>query len=112
MMDVYDVAFLARRFAFDASLLALAFTATFKPRATSLPSGLPVALTPAFANDAAKVSQWAGFARQSGAPDAGSLAKTVIEVAAFVEVPLAAARSGSSVASRWPAGGPWKPLVS
>jgi hypothetical protein len=107
MKDFYDVAILARDFDFDGDLLARAIRATFERRRTPMPEGPPVALTAAFADDTTKMTQWSGFVRKAGVRDAGTLAETVQAVSAFVERPLRAAIDGTSIASRWQAGGPW-----
>jgi hypothetical protein len=72
MKDFYDVAVLARDFDFDGALLARAIRATFERRKTALPTTTPVALTPAFAEDATKKTQWSGFVRKAGVRDAGT----------------------------------------
>jgi hypothetical protein len=83
---------LARDFDFDGALLARAVRATFDRRKTTLPTTTPVALTPAFAEDATKKTQWSGFVRmKAGVRDAGSLAETIADVRAFVEAPASAA---------------------
>jgi predicted nucleotidyltransferase component of viral defense system len=107
MKDFYDVALLARAFAFDGALLAQAIKATFDRRKTPIPSALPVALTAPFADDPTKKTQWSGFVRKAGIQDAGSLADTVAAVATFAEVPLMAAARGVVPVTRWRAGGPW-----
>jgi predicted nucleotidyltransferase component of viral defense system len=107
MKDFYDVAVLARSFDFDGALLARAIRATFERRTTALPTTAPVALTPAFAEDAAKQTQWSGFVRKAGVRDASTLAETVAAVRAFVEAPLAAAASGTPAPGTWRAGGAW-----
>ena len=108
MKDFYDVAVLARDFEFDGPLLARAIRATFERRGTLIPATLPVALTPMFADDPAKRTQWSGFVRKTGARDAGSLSETVAAVAVFVELPLAVAARGDLQALNWRSGGPWR----
>ena len=103
MKDFYDLAVLARDFDFEGELLARAIRATFERRKTPLPAATPVALTEAFAEDAAKKTQWSGFVRKSGVDDAGTLAETIAAVKAFVEAPLAAAK-GARAPARWHAG--------
>lgn len=107
MKDFYDVAVLARGFDFEGELLTSAIRATFQRRKTPLPTGLPVALTAAFANDSSKQTQWSGFARKAGVADAGTLAETVAEVSAFIASPLTFAANGARFLARWRAGGPW-----
>jgi hypothetical protein len=108
MKDFYDLVVLPRIFEFEGELLVRAIRATFDRRATPLPAGLPMALTPTFADDATKNTQWTGFVRKSGVRDSGSLRDAVEAIAAFAEAPLAAAVAGAPFPSRWPAGGPWR----
>jgi hypothetical protein len=67
-----------------------------------------VALTPSFAEDPMKKSQWSGFVRKSGVRDASSLADTVVVVRTFVERPLVGAVTGTYDSICWRAGGPWR----
>lgn len=107
MKDFYDVAVLARDFNFDGELLARAIRATFERRKTTLPTTTPVALTPAFAEDPTKKTQWSGFVRKAGVRDAGTLTETVAAVRAFVDAPLAAAANGTPAPGTWRAGVAW-----
>jgi hypothetical protein len=91
LKDFYDVAVLARDFAFDGDQLARAIRATFERRKTPLPMATPVALTAAFAEDPVKLTQWSGFVRKANVRDAGTLAQTIAAVREFVAAPLAAA---------------------
>jgi hypothetical protein len=104
MKDFYDLRVMARAFEFDGALLVQAIRATFKRRRTALPGDLPTGLSNAFAVDPGKTTQWAAFARKSGASAAADLQTTITAVAAFVEAPLAAAASGSAFRRRWSPG--------
>ncbi len=108
MKDFFDIVVLSRQFAFDGALLARAIRATFERRRTPLPQGLPVALTPAFANDATKRTQWNAFVRKAGVtgapPDLGAVVALLI---VFLSKPLEIAASGDVWKGRWSAGGPW-----
>jgi hypothetical protein len=95
-------------FEFDGDLLVRAIRATFERRRMPLPVGLPVALTPAFGEDAMKRTQWSAFVRKSGGEEIGSLAQVLAAISAFVERPIAAAKSPSTFSARWLPGGPWK----
>lgn len=109
MKDFFDIVVLSRMFDFDGDLLARAIRATFERRGTPLPVGLPVALTPAFADDAAKNLQWKAFLRKSGAAsEMSDLPTTVAALAGFVVDPLQVAASTRPWRARWPAGGPWR----
>jgi len=108
MKDFFDLAILAERFDFDGVELAEALVATFERRGTRLPTAPPIALTEAFAAEAAKQVQWTAFTRKSGVAQAPGELRIVMErVRAFALEPLAAAALGQRWAKRWPAGGPW-----
>jgi hypothetical protein len=107
MKDFYDLAILARDFAFDGDLLAHAIHATFERRGTPLPTTPPVAFTTAFAEDPTK-QMWSGFVRKAGIRDAGSLPETVAAVVAFAQAPLMAAADNASGVVHWAPGGPWR----
>ena len=108
MKDFYDLAVLGLDFEFDGALLGRAIRATFERRGTTLPATLPVALTPAFAADATKRTQWSGFLRKAGVRGARSLAEIIATVAAFAGPPLKAAAHDVRHASTWRSGGPWQ----
>jgi hypothetical protein len=108
MKDFYDLAVLARDFAFDGDLLAHAIRATFERRGTPLPTIPPVAFTTAFAEDPTKQTQWSGFVRKAGIRDASSLPETIAAVVAFAQAPLMAAAGGASGVGHWVPGGPWR----
>lgn len=107
MKDFYDVVVLARSFDFDGRLLARAIRATFERRKTPFPDALPVALTPTFAADPSKQTQWTAFLRKSGIQGGGPLPEAVAAIVAFVAPALAAAGRDQAWAASWPAGGPW-----
>lgn len=108
MKDFFDVRVLARDFDFNGEVLTRAIRATFDRRGTAIPRKLPVALTPAFADDPAKIRQWSAFLRKTSVTEAGSLIETVSAVAAFVESPLMAVADGIAFNAIWRAPGPWK----
>jgi predicted nucleotidyltransferase component of viral defense system len=107
MKDFYDVALLAKDFDFDGALLVRAIRATFERRGTPLPLTTPIAMTSAFAEDSAKLEQWAGFARKAGVRDIGSLSEAIDAVALFLQEPLWAAAHGDPFHRFWRTGGPW-----
>jgi hypothetical protein len=68
-----------------------------------------VALTPAFAQDPMKKTQWTAFLRKSGAADGPRDLPTAVQaVAAFVSEPLLVAPTAAPWAARWMPGGPWR----
>ncbi len=108
--DYYDLHYLAGRFPFDGAELAGAIAATFSRRGTTISTTLPMGLTPAFAGDAARQTQWAAFRRRlalSTAP--ATLGEVVDAAAAFTGPPLLAAASGLPFRSAWLPPGPWSP---
>ncbi|QDU66255.1 nucleotidyl transferase AbiEii/AbiGii toxin family protein [Engelhardtia mirabilis] len=96
MKDFYDLLIIGRRFDLDADTLGAAIHATFERRGTDLPLGRPTGLSPSFAADRLKISQWRGFlARLSISVAPGELAGVIEEVWAFVAAPIAKALGGS-----------------
>jgi hypothetical protein len=108
MKDFYDIWILSRQFDFDGLMLATAVTQTFANRKTSLvPS--PLALTPAFAADAGKRTQWRGFLRKSRLDDVPAEIQEVVDTLAAFLLPVAEAVLGRQAFNHsWQAPGPWK----
>jgi predicted nucleotidyltransferase component of viral defense system len=96
MKDFYDIWLLCRSFPFDDDRLARAIAATFERRETEIPTELPDALTPAFAEDSQKQRQWNAFL-ENVALHPGSLADVITSVAGFI-MPhaIAAAKIGGN----------------
>lgn len=91
MKDYFDLHALMREGRIDPAQLAVAVAATFARRGTALPGGLPLGLTAAFADDAAKRQQWAAFLGKNRLA-APPLAQVVADLAAWLAPVLAAAR--------------------
>jgi len=109
MKDFFDLWAISETFSFDGPVLADAIAATFDRRRTAIPMDTPVALTPAFAEDAAKQAQWQGFLRRTALAMApGPFAKMQAKVAAFVLPPAQALATGRPFEGKWVVGGPWK----
>ena len=71
--------------------------------------GFGDAVTPAFAEDAAKQAQWRGFLRRTAIAMApGPFAELQATVAAFVLPPVHALVAGKAFDGTWNAGGPWR----
>lgn len=102
MKDFFDIAWLAEKFAFNDAPLRTAITATFARRRTSLPEGMPLALTVEFYGDDAKQQQWKGFLRRVNLPSV-TLATVVGRIANF----LAPFVNKTHMHRHWPCGGPW-----
>jgi predicted nucleotidyltransferase component of viral defense system len=107
MKDFYDLVILARSFEFEGRVLARAIRATFERRTTPLPRSLPVALTPAFAEDPSKQTQWTAFLRKAGVQGEAKLPVAVEAIVDFAGPALAAAAQSEAWAATWPPGGPW-----
>ena len=109
MKDFFDLWAISETFAFDGSILADAIAATFDRRHTTIPVETPVALTPAFAEDAAKRAQWQGFLRRTALSIApGSFVEIQTKVSKFVLPPVQSLVVGKPLECKWGAGGPWK----
>jgi predicted nucleotidyltransferase component of viral defense system len=96
MKDLYDIWLLSRTYDFTGDGLARAIAATFARRKTPIPMEPPYALTPAFAEDAAKRQQWVSFAESIDAK-VSALTVVVKELAAFLMPHAEKARNYSKV---------------
>ena len=111
--DLWDVACLARRFAFDGELLRTAIAATFRRRGTSFEDERPLALLSAYYEDAMREQLWRKLRREieddadgpRGLVDAGN------ELREFLGPVCDSLIEGSSFTQAWPAGGPWRPGI-
>jgi predicted nucleotidyltransferase component of viral defense system len=92
MKDLYDIWLLSRTYEFKDERLARAIGATFKRRGTTVPPERPDGLSRAFAEDPAKIQQWAAFV-DTVAVKPGSLAEVVDDLAAFLMPHAARARA-------------------
>lgn len=79
MKDYYDLWTLAKRFPFNASLLAMAIDATLNRRGRELPSQTPPGLQDEFAANPTKQTQWKAFLRRT-IPDQADLAYRLLAV--------------------------------
>ncbi len=108
MKDFFDVWTLASKFHFDGPALAAALHATFDRRQTELPAEAPLALTPTFALDRPKQTQWRAFLRKGKLIDeAVSLPDVVGLLEAYLLPPMQAVRTGTPFRKQWLPGGPW-----
>jgi Nucleotidyl transferase AbiEii toxin, Type IV TA system len=87
MKDYFDLRALAREGAVGQDVLADAIAATFGRRGTALPAELPLGLTDAFAQDAAKRAQWKAFLNKNRL-EAPTLDEVIAEVRGFLAEPL------------------------
>lgn len=108
MRDFFDVWLLAQQFPFDGEVLSAAIRATFAGRGFAVPAE-PMALTPAFAADALKRTQWQAFLRKSQLESATKdLVAVVHDLAAFLRPVLQAAAAGVTFDDLWDPRGSWR----
>jgi Nucleotidyl transferase AbiEii toxin, Type IV TA system len=108
MKDFFDLWAISQTFPFDGAVLSDAMRATFTRRATPPTAEMPIALTPAFADDAEKQAQWRAFISRTAialAPE--PLPDLLRSVAGFVTPPLRALGTREPFVHIWRPGGPW-----
>jgi predicted nucleotidyltransferase component of viral defense system len=109
MKDFYDLWFIMRKFPFEGEVLSAAIEATFARRKTPLPTEAPLALTQAFANDAAKQTQWKAFLRKNALlVDDLSFPDIITALHGFLMPPTLASAQGLGFNASWPARGSWQ----
>ena len=110
MKDFYDLWVLSRQFEFQGPLLCQGIRATFARRRTPVPAKLPVALSPEFAQDRVKQTQWRAFIGK-GKLDLGGigLEEVVDGLRGFLMPVAQAVAAGEILEMAWPALGPWQP---
>ena len=108
LKDFFDLWMLSRQFDFEGPTLALAVARTFAHRGTPMEFP-PVALTPRFASEPAKRTQWRGFLTKSKLATAPQDFQEVLQtIAVFLEPVAQAILAGQTFAAHWQAPGPWK----
>lgn len=107
MKDLYDVAALAHRFAFDGEPLVAAIRATFGSRGGALPTPLPAALRDGFVLDPVKLTQWRAFVAKTRVEPL-ELGEVVAALRRFLAEPYLAAARSEPFTMHWPTGGPWR----
>ena len=111
--DLWDVACLARRFAFDGETLRTAIAETFRHRGTSFTGERPAALLPGYYDDTARAQHWQVLLRQI-ATDADGPARLVDageELRRFLGPVCDSLIEERPFTQAWPAGGPWRPGI-
>lgn len=111
--DLWDIACVARRFAFDGETLRGALAETFRRRATRFTGDRPPALRPAYYEDPARREHWRVLHRQipTGADGPTRLADAGVELSRFLGPLCDSLIEGAAFPQTWPAGGPWRPWV-
>lgn len=109
MKDFYDIWIIMQRYSFEGQILSQAVEATFARRKTLLPTNAPLALTPMFANDAAKQTQWKAFLRKNALPvDGKTFPDIITALHDFLMPPTLAAASGLPFNATWTSSGAWQ----
>ena len=111
--DLWDMARLARRFAFDGEVLGNAITETFRRRGTSFAGERPIALLPSYYENAVRDRLWKELRRgmEEDADGPARLADAGDELRRFLGPVCDSLIAGSAFTEDWPAGGPWRPGV-
>ena len=111
--DLWDIACVARRFAFDGETLRGAVAETFRRRATTFAADRPPALRPAYYEDPVRLERWHLLQRQipTGADGPARLADAGVELHRFLGPVCDSLIEGAAFPQNWPAGGPWRPAV-
>ena len=109
MKDFYDIWIIMQKFPIEGHVLGAAIEATFTRRNTPLPTEAPLALTQAFANDAAKQTQWKAFLRKNALPvDDLTFPDIITALHDFLMPPTLASAKELAFNANWPAGGSWQ----
>ena len=108
--DLWDIACLARRFAFDGETLRTAIEETLRRRQTPLAGERPVALMPGYYLDATRAQRWQVLQGQIGASADGPapLVDAGEELLRFLGPVCDSLIEGGAFTQTWPAGGPWR----
>ena len=111
--DLWDIACLARRFAFDGETLRTAIAETFRRRGTSFTGERPLALLPGYYEDTARAQHWQVLARQIAPETDGParLADAGEELQRFLVPICDSLIEETPFTQAWPAGGAWRPGI-
>lgn len=111
--DFWDVAALARHFAFDGDALRTAMDETLRRRRTALGGERPEALRPAFYEDPMRARLWQQFQREVEAGGRGPtrFVDAGEELRSFLGPVCDGLIGGEPFTRIWPAGGPWRPAT-
>ena len=111
--DLWDVACLARRFAFDGETLRTAIAETFRRRGTSLTEERPAALLPVYYDDTDRAQHWQVLQRQITTDADGPirLVDAGNELRRFLGPVCDSLIEDGPFTEGWPPGGPWAPGI-
>ena len=112
--DLWDIACLARRFAFDGETLRTAIEETLRRRQTPLAGERPVALMPGYYLNATRAQRWQVLQGQVGASADGPalLVDAGEELLRFLGPVCDSLIEGGPFTQAWSAGGPWRPQIA
>lgn len=108
MKDFFDLWLLARTQDFEGQVVAEAISRTFTRRQTAVVID-PICFTDAFANDPAKIAQWAAFIRNgklSGTP--ARFGEVTAAVRDFLRPVIEVVAGNGTFSAQWRAAGPWE----
>ena len=108
--DLWDIACLARRFAFDGETLRTAIKETFRRRQTTFAGERPVALLPGYYRDTVRSQQWQVLLKrmETDADGPALLVDAGEELGRFLGPVCDSLIEDSPFTQAWPAGGPWR----
>lgn len=108
--DLWDIACLARRFAFDGETLRTAIAETFRRRRTSFAAERPASLLPDYYEDFARTQHWQVLRRQipTDADGPDRLVDAGEELQRFLGPVCDSLIEESPFPQAWSAGGPWQ----
>ena len=108
--DLWDIACLARRFAFDGEALRTAVAETFRRRGTSLGREQPLALLPSYYENPVRAQRWQVLQRQigEGADGPARLEDVGDRLGDFLGPVCASLIDEIPFTRSWPGGGPWQ----
>lgn len=111
--DLWDIACLARRFAFDGETLRTAIAETFRRRRTSFKGARPVALLPGYYKETMRAQRWHVLQRQvrAGANGPAQLVDAGEELRRFLGPVYDSLIEESPFTQDWTPGGPWRPDI-
>ena len=108
--DLWDIACLARGFAFDGETLRTAIYETFRRRRTALAGTRPLALLPGYYEDTVRGEHWEALQQRIGTGGDGpaQLVDVGEELRRFLGPVCDSLIDRRPFAQTWPAGGPWR----